>query len=69
MPQDDLLKVRENATGRELTAVSATSVPISTGDYAVDKDPTLDFTDEDGNPVEVRASDIGGSPDALYQRV
>ena len=66
MADTDLMKLRENATDRELTAVSATSVPESTGDYAVDKDFTLDFKDEFGNPVEVRASDIGG-PNGLYQ--
>ena len=46
--------------------MSATSVPASTGDSAVDEDFTLDFVDEYGDPVEVRASDIGGM-DGLYQ--
>ena len=66
MPTDELMKLKENATDRTLTAVSATSIPETTGDYAVDKDFTIDFVDEFGDPVEVRASDIGG-PDAPYQ--
>lgn len=63
---EDLMKLREVATDRTLTAVSATSVPETSGDSAHDEDFTLDFVDEFGDPVEVRASDIGG-PDALYQ--
>lgn len=67
MPQDDLMRLKENATDRTLTAVSATSVPDSTGDESIDTDFTLDFTDDQtGDPVEIRASDIGG-PDSPYQ--
>jgi hypothetical protein len=66
MADTDLMKLKENATDRTLTAISATSIPETTGDYAESKDFTIDFKDEFGNPVEVRASDIGG-PDALYQ--
>lgn len=66
MPSDELLKLKENATDRTLTAVSATSIPETTGDSSTDQDFTLDFVDEFGDPVEVRASDIGG-PNGLYQ--